>query len=549
MKIAAIDIGTTSVHIVVVQVRPDFSFEVLDREKEMVRLGAGGLEGRPLTETAMRTALQTLGKFNRLAQSHSVDEVRSVATSAVREAPNGGEFLAEVERQTGIRTRVITGIEEARLVHQAALYGVEVGEGTAVVVDIGGGSTEITLGTRRKVELARSFKLGTIRLTERFVKSDPLSPKDERRLVKHIRSQVGPFLDELAGAGFDRVIGTSGTIMNVGTVALAANDGRTADAEGMHHRTLPAQWISRARKQIVALDLDRRLSLPGLDPRRADLIVAGAILLDTIVRRLGAAEVTLCDYALREGLVLDFVERHRAQIARADQYPDIRRRSVMELAERCNYRTAHAEQVAKLALSLFDQTTAVHTLSARAREWLEYAAVLHDVGRHISFDRHQRHSYYLIKNGGLRGFDPDEVEAIALIARHHRRAEPRKSDGQFAALPGPIRRAVRVGASLLRVAEHLDRSHAQVVDRVEIEERGDAWTLGVHARADAELEVWATSRHLGPLAKVLGKPVHVETRGVAHAQHTERASSVPGQALRRRGHRRLGQDDAARPAR
>jgi len=549
MKIAAIDIGTTSVHIVVVQVRPDFSFEVLDREKEMVRLGAGGLEGRPLTETAMRTALQTLSKFNRLAQSHSVDEVRSVATSAVREAPNGGEFLAEVERQTGIRTRVITGIEEARLVHQAALYGVEVGEGTAVVVDIGGGSTEITLGTRRKVELARSFKLGTIRLTERFVKSDPLSPKDERRLVRQIRSQVGPFLDELAGAGFDRVIGTSGTIMNVGTVALAANDGRTAGAGETHHRTLPAQWISRARKQIVALDLDRRLSLPGLDPRRADLIVAGAILLDTIVRRLGAAEVTLCDYALREGLVLDFVERHRAQIARADRYPDIRRRSVMELAERCNYRAAHAEQVAKLALSLFDQTIAVHTLSARAREWLEYAAMLHDVGRHISFDRHQRHSYYLIKNDGLRGFDPDEVEAIALIARHHRRAEPRKSDEQFAALPGPIRRAVRVGASLLRVAEHLDRSHAQVVDRVEVEERGDAWTLGVHSRADAELELWATSRHLGPLKKVLGKPVHVETRGLAHAQHTDRASPVLGQALRRRGHRRVGQDDAARPAR
>lgn len=545
MRIAAIDIGTTSIHIIVVQVRPDLSFEILDREKDMVRLGAGGLEGRPLTDTAMTAALQTLSKFRRLAESHSVDEVRSVATSAVREAPNGGEFLAEVERQTAIRSRVITGIEEARLIHKAALYGVEVGEGTAVVIDIGGGSTEITLGTRKKVQFANSFRLGTMRLTERFVRGDPLSAKDERRLVKHIRSEIGPFADALVEAGFDRVIGTSGTILNVGAVALAANGGGSTGTDQIHHRALPAKQIHRARKQIVALDLERRLRLPGLEPRRADLAVAGAILLDTIVRRLGADEVTLCDYALREGLVLDFIEHHRAQIARVDQYPDIRRRSIMELAERCHYRPAHTAHVATLALSLFDQTRAAHALSDRAREWLEYAAVLHDIGYHVSFDRHQRHSYYLIKNGGLRGFDPDEVEAIALIARHHRRSAPRKSDGQFAALPGPIRRAVRVSAALLRVAEHLDRSHAQVVDRVEIEDLGDAWTLGVHPRADAELELWATGRHLGPLEKVLGRPVHVEVRGLPYAEH---ASPVSRQALRRRGHRRVGQDDAARPA-
>src|SRR5688500_11142451 len=181
MRLAAIDIGTNSVHMIVVRVRADLSFEVIDREKFMVRLGAGGLDGRALTAEAMSSALQAVATFRRLAESHQVDEILAVATSATREARNGGEFLARIERETGVRALVITGAEEARLIHQAAVYGVDVGSGRAVVIDIGGGSVEITLGTATAIHLARSFKIGVIRLTERFIKSDPLSPRDERR--------------------------------------------------------------------------------------------------------------------------------------------------------------------------------------------------------------------------------------------------------------------------------------------------------------------------------------------------------------------------------
>src|SRR6185503_7026283 len=169
MRIAAIDIGTNSVHMIVVQVRPDLSFEVIDREKDMVRLGAGGLDGRSLTPTAMGAALQTLSKFKRIAESHKVDEIVAAATSATREADNGGDFIAEVDRLTGIRIRVISGTEEARLIHLAAGYGVDIGGTTAVVVDIGGGSVEVTLGTATHLTLGRIFKTGVIRLTERFV--------------------------------------------------------------------------------------------------------------------------------------------------------------------------------------------------------------------------------------------------------------------------------------------------------------------------------------------------------------------------------------------
>src|SRR2546428_2652508 len=191
MRLAAIDIGTNSLHMIVVLVRPDLSFEVVDREKEMVRLGAGGLDGRKLTPEAMHAALQVLSKFSRLAQSHGVDEIVAVATSATRESENGGEFLKAILARTGIRPRVISGTEEARLIHQAAIYGVGVTGDVAVVIDIGGGSVEITPGTGPSVDLGQSFKLGVIRLTERFVKSDPPEPRDQSKLLKHIVQEAG----------------------------------------------------------------------------------------------------------------------------------------------------------------------------------------------------------------------------------------------------------------------------------------------------------------------------------------------------------------------
>ena len=547
MRIAAIDIGTNSVHMIVVQVRPDLSFEVVDREKAMVRLGAGGLDGRALTPEAMSAALQALSKFKRLAESHRVDEILAAATSATREAENGGEFLVQIERQTGIRPRVISGTEEARLIHLAAVYGVDVGGARAVVVDIGGGSVEITLGTAANVQLARSFKIGVIRLTERFVNSDPLSKRDERKMAKYISGEIERHCEQISAIGFDRVIGTSGTILSIGAVAATA--ARGAPPGEIRNLRVAAKQIRKLRKEVVALDLEERLTVPGLDPRRADLVVAGTVLLDTILRRIGAEDLTLCDLALREGLVLDYIRRNRRQIAQVDRIPDIRRRSTIELAERCNYVAEHAQQVARLALALFDQTRAVHGRTDREREWLEYGALMHDLGVHISYPRHDRHSYYLIKNGDLRGFDPQEIEVMALVARYHRRGTPKKSHPEYADLPSELRRAVRLLSSILRLAESLDRSHAQVVSGLELRDRGEDFLLQLHTSGDAELEVWATNRHLAPFERVLGKPVRLEVSGPTYAEQPDHPPRVPRQADRRGGHRRIGKDDAAGAAR
>jgi exopolyphosphatase / guanosine-5'-triphosphate,3'-diphosphate pyrophosphatase len=493
---------------IVVRVRPDLSFEVVDREKSMVRLGAGGLDGRALTADAMSSALQALSRFKKIADSHAVDVLLAAATSATREARNGGEFLARITRETGIRARVIAGAEEARLIHQAAVYGVDVGSARAVVIDVGGGSVEITLGTAATIQLARSFKIGVIRLTERFVRTDPLSERDERRLTKHILGEIDRHCEQITAAGFDRVIGTSGTILSLGAVAAAMTRGTPPNE--LRNLQLSAKQIRRLRKEVVELDLEQRLTMPGLDPRRADLVVGGAVLLDTILRRLGAEDLTLCDLALREGLVLDYIRRNRRTIAQVDRIPDVRRRSTLELAERCNYYAEHAQQVTRLALAIFDQTRASHGLTDREREWLEYAALMHDVGAHISFVRHHRHSYYLIKNGDLRGFHPDEIDVMALVARYHRRGTPKKSHDEYWQLSPSLRRAVRLLASMLRVAESLDRSHGQVISGLEIRDRGEDVLLQIHSDGDAELEVWAAGRHLQPFEQLLRKPIVLE---------------------------------------
>ena len=507
MRIAAIDIGSNSIHMIVCNIRTDLSFEVVDREKDMIRLASGTLAKGRLPETNIATAMQTLAKFRRLAESHGVEEIITTATSAVREADNGGDFITRARQQVGLNVRVISGTEEARLIHLAAAYAVGTGSERAVTIDIGGGSTEITIGTAARMEGGRSFKLGAIRLAERFAQHDPLSRGDVERLERHIRRETAGYLAQLRRRGFRRVIGTSGTILTLGMIAATESSFASNDVRRL---VVHADDIRRLRKRLVSLPLDERLKLQGLDPRRADLAPVGAILLEQLLERLGADQITLCDFALREGLILDYIRRNTGHIHKAERYPDMRRRSVIELGERCRYLPDHSAQVAKLALGVFDATTDLHGLGAREREWLEYGALLHDIGNHINYEAHHKHSYYLIRHGELRGFDPDEVEVIGLVARYHRQATPKKSHEGYSRLKRGLRRTVRVLGSIVRLAEGLDRSHTQVIRSLRTKATADALRIQLSAKGDAELERWAAARHAEPLSEELGVPVSFE---------------------------------------
>lgn len=554
MRIAAIDVGSNSVHMIVCRVRPDASFEVIDREKDMIRLGAGTLEHGRLPAPNLAAALASLAKFKRLAESHGVDEIVVAATAAVREAENGADLITDARRHLGLRVRVISGVEEARLIHLAAAYAIGVGSARAVVVDVGGGSTEITLGTAARMESGRSFKLGAIRLAERFAASDPLSRRDEARLVRYIGRETASYLTQLRRRGFRRVIGTSGTIQALGALATGSSAPGTNDVRGV---VVSAADIARLRRNLVSLSLDERLKLPGLDPRRADLTAVGAVLLDELLARLRADELTLCDFALREGLILDYIKRNIGHIQTAERYPDVRRRSVVELGERCAYLPEHAQQVARLSLALFDATRTRHGLGAREREWLEYGALLHDIGTHISYAAHHKHSHYLIRHGGLRGFDPEEIEIIGMVARYHRQGSPNKHHEGFGSLSRPRRRAVKWLSAMVRLAEGLDRSHGQVVRDLRLKTARDGVRIALRVAADAELELWAAGRHATALARMLDAAIRFEAAPVpgqagqvngSHAQQTHHAPHLPRPSLRRRGHRRIGKDHPTRPA-
>ena len=313
--------------------------------------------------------------------------------------------------------------------------------------------------------------------------------------------------------------------------------------------------MHRLRKRLTSLSLEERLPMPGLDPRRADLSVAGSVLFDTILRRLGADEFTLCDLALREGLVLDYIHRNSARIRKVERYPDVRRRSVVELGERCGYWPEHAQQVARLALTHLRSDPQRPRPGDRERDWLEYGALLHDIGVHISYERHHRHSYYLIKNGDLRGFDPDEIEIIALIARYHRQATPKKSHegyrrsrrlearahGQGAVGHGPTRRRTRPQP----------RAGAAGLD---LYPRGDDYLARLRTAGDAELETVGrapprrAARRRARQADSLRSRRDGDKDAAADADQPDHAARVSRKAVRRRRHRRLGKDDAARAA-
>jgi exopolyphosphatase/guanosine-5'-triphosphate,3'-diphosphate pyrophosphatase len=525
MKVAAIDIGSNSIHMVIVEVNGSGSFEVRDREKRMVRLGSGTLSG-DLPAEAMARGLSAMREFKTLADRHGVEKIIAVATSAVREAKNGEDFVEQVGREIGVWPLAVSGDQEARLIYLAVLHSVHLLGKRTAVIDIGGGSVEVAIGKGRALQWAASEKLGVLRMTDGFVHSDPLSSKDEDRLVRHVRKTIAPHAARAREVGFDCAVGTSGTILAIGALAYEFETGTRPHA--LHHVTVSAAAVHAVRKRITALDLRARLKLPGLDARRADIIVAGSVVLDTLLQSLRVPQLVLCEWALREGILLDYIHGHRRSLARAKAYPDVRRRSIMHLAERCQFDSAHGRHVAMLAVSLFDATRARHGLDDSDRALLEYAALLHDIGHHISHPGHHKHTYYLIKNGDLRGFGPEEIDVLANVARYHRRGFPSKKDMTLAPIGRIARHRVRVLAGLLRLADAFDRSHRQVVRSLEVTDRHDSLRIRCQPRGDCGLELWGAQGRKDLLERMLGLEIRVEQRKARRAESAPRLRSGSG---------------------
>jgi exopolyphosphatase / guanosine-5'-triphosphate,3'-diphosphate pyrophosphatase len=500
MRLAAIDVGSNSVHMLIADVNRDGHIEVVDRVKEMVRLGRKSFTTGRLTEESMDLAVRALVNFRRLLKVRRVQKMHAVATSAVREARNRAVFIRRIRSETGIPVEVISGREEARLIFQAARHAMGLEGGPFLLVDVGGGSVELVLVKDGRRLWMHSVKLGVARMSEQFLTDDPPTAAQRRRLEKHFEEEIGDLMRAARKAKVVSAIGTSGTI---NTLVAMARAHRGEELGRLHGASASAAEVARLARNLCEANAAMRIDLPGIDAKRSDLMPAAGMLADFVLRKSGAADLTACTWALREGLLLGLAQSTSSRSA-----TEARRRSVMMLARRFCGANEHGKQVARLALKLFDETALVLGLPPGARELLEYGALLHDVGHAIDHDRHNRHSYYLIKNAELLGFTPIEIEVIAQAARGHRKQAPSLDSTELQALNVGKRRVVRGIAAILRVADALDRSHFGIVRGIDVRYSPGRLIIEIASNRDkADLELWTGERRTDLLAKLLDRRV------------------------------------------
>jgi exopolyphosphatase/guanosine-5'-triphosphate,3'-diphosphate pyrophosphatase len=504
VRIAAIDIGSNSIRQIVADVSPTGSIRIIDEMKAAPRLGAGLSHSGRLSAGSMRHALEAVQRMATLARQLGAARIHVVATSAVREAENRRDFLDLVREETGLKVRLLTGEDEARLSFRSALAHFDLGVRRAVVMDIGGGSLELAMSADGLIERLESFPFGALRLTEEFLGDRP-KPKQLKKLRDTVREGIRSVLPVRDWRGA-LLIGSGGTFTNLGAMHLASRglpfDGR------VHGTQVSREEIEHVLDTLLASSRQERAAIPGLNPARADIILAGLAVAAEVLARIEANEVTVSGYGIREGLLL---ESARVSPAPADP-GDARERSVRLFAERCHYERPHAEHVQSLALQLFDAIGRRIGCTPADRAILSDAAMLHDVGYHIGHARHHKHSFHLITHAELLGVSPEEQILIAHVARYHRGARPKRRHREFAQLDKVARQRICRLSAILRLADGLDRGHAGAVRQVKVRwlARALRVTLYPHTKATSvRLEVWGGSRKSGLLEKVAGRVVEL----------------------------------------
>ncbi len=534
---AAMDIGTNSVRLAVVETQPDGGWVTLAQQKQVVRLGEGEFvqsskgsrrakkndppteERHRLTDAAIARGALVCARFAEVARGYGAEEIVALATAAVREAGNQDEFVQRVRELADLDVRVISGQEEARLIYLGVASGIEIPPGkNALFMDIGGGSTELIVGDNQGYSFLDSLKIGAIRLTAEALGSaaKPVSASAWADLQRRVRSILAPAARQIAQHSFSLMYGSSGTATNLAEIAaqMAAGPAPTS----FRNYDLSLSDVQAIARRLCAMTLEQRRRVPGINPERADIIIGGAAILQTTMETVGASSIRISDRGLREGIVVDRLRRISPTAVphlKDSDEAGARRRSISQLIRATRVDETHAAHIVHLSLSLFDQWKALGLHEyGRARELLEYAALLHDSGFFVSHTDHQQHSYYLIRHSELLGFNDREVEIIASLALYHRKSIPRRKHPNFGRLDAKTQRVIMVLSCALRLAEALDRSHLMLVNDVTCERmtKPDRVVMTLDASADAHLEVWAAQGQSPAFEKTFGLPLEIRVR-------------------------------------
>lgn len=507
-RIAAIDLGTNSFHAVIVDIYPDGSFRTIDKLKEMVILAEKGMVNH-LSEGAMERGLDALKRIKFLCDSQGVEQILAYATSAIREAKNGGDFIQEVLDETGIKVRAISGKMEAKMIGTAIRHSISMSEEMVLMVDIGGGSVEFVIGNKNEFVHFSSLKLGVARMAAIFIEKDPIAKKELKALQEHFKNELIEVGSIVKDHKVKTLIGSSGTMENIAAM-IAARSSNTP-VTTLNEYEIDRKDYKAFYKDFIKLNAEQRAGEKGLDEKRIDIINPGLVLVDFLLNQFEIENIKISEEALRDGMILNYIneEKEKPGLQLVSTYPDPRQRSIYELLRKCNWPEKHSKHVTEMGLQLFDVLCKELKLEQEDRELFEYACLMHDIGYYISYRKHHKHSMYLIKNSDLRGFREEEINLMAHVARYHRRSVPGKKHFAYKNLDKSLRIRINKLSGILRVADGLDRSHFQNVVNFEILNEKKQITIYITTESDPELEIWGATRKSHLFEKVTGKTLEI----------------------------------------
>ena len=499
MKIAAIDVGSNSIKLVVVDAAASDSFAVLAREKDSLRLGHDTLMRGRLSPEASARAIECIKRFHAIAAARGAERIFGVATASVREAKNASQFIKDVERKAGVELEVLSPIEEARLIGVAVAQGCGHSATSLLNIDIGGGSAEISLMRDGVSEQLLSVKLGAVGLTEKYLANDPPKNKEIKALKQEIQAALERPARELKGMRWQSTKGTSGTILAIGNALRlrALSQGRQAEGAQPAGDEIKIGKLANFNVRMSQMSASERRALPGITNQRSEIIIAGGQILEGVMQALKIESLRTCSWALREGVIIDRLREIEAEARPpVPDFADYRLRGVHAVGRRFGYEEGHAHQVARLAEKIFDylMRSDLAVLSRHHRTLLSAAALLHDAGYHIAHDAHHKHSLYLIRNSELTGFSESEREVIANIARYHRGQEPKERHEEFAALDETDRATVRSLSAILRIADAFDRRHDSRVGDLRCFRNGRVVQIELLTSANCDREIFAAEQ-------------------------------------------------------
>ncbi len=486
--IAAIDIGSNSLKLAVIQAAASDSFTVISQERERVRLGHETLKTHRLSAEAINLSADAIAKFRSIAESRNADSILAVATASVREADNAAEFVGEIKNRTGVLIEVLSSLEEARLIGIAAAQNFNLTIGALMNIDIGGGSTELSLMKDGEPHKLFSMKLGAVGLTEKFIASNPPKKRELEDLRVEIASALDRPLRKIKGETWQISSGTSGTILNLAALINSQNGGDQKPSIALKKLTALNEMLAR-------IPLEERTKLPVISPQRAEVIVAGGQILENVMRALKIETLQPCAFALREGVIIDYLREIEAEeLPPVPDVEDKRLRGVFAIGRRYGYEERHALQVADLAEKIFDQIAPLYNLKRHWRTLLSAAALLHDVGYHISHESHHKHSFYLIKHSEITGFSETEKLFIANIARYHRGSLPKESHTEFMKLSEKDRKTVAQIGGVLRLADALDHGYENRIKGIKFKRAGQNLQLKLISDENCEAELQSVAQ-------------------------------------------------------